>query len=546
MGSAHPDAPTESLARARDSFEHRRWLDAFTALASADAADLGTDDLERLAVCAYLTGHDEKSDEAWTRAYERCLAARDSVRAAHCAARLGMNLLLRGDMARSNGWLARTRSSLAEVEQVCAARGLLLVVEGLEALDRGDLGAAYEAFEQGRAEGEHCGDRDVVALSQIGRGEALNAQGDLERGTACLDEAMVAVTAGEVSVPVAGIVYCAVLLECRNTFDTRRAREWTEALTRWCAAQPDLVPYRGQCRVHRSEVLQFQGRWPDALDEARRACELLAGHPAIGEAYYQQAEVHRVCGEHDAAATAYRRASEFGREPQPGLALLRLSQGDAAAASASIRRVVDEARTPTARSRVLPAYVAIELATGECVHARTAADELEELASAADAPFLAAHAHHAQGAVLLAEGDAPGALGSLRAAVAIWLELGAPHEAARTRVLIAEACRDLGDHDSAALELDTARASFEALGAAPDLAATGASTSTASPRPSGLTARECEVLELVAAGLSNHDIAVQLVLSDHTVRRHLQNIFAKTGVSSRAAATAFAFEHGLV
>ena len=482
------------------------------------------------------------------RAHEMCLHDDDPARAARSAFWLAWNLLLRGDMARSGGWLGRARTLLDDGAHDSAVRGLLLVTEGLEQLDGGDPRSAYATFEHASAIGERFADRDVIALGRLGRGQALIAQGDLTRGAACLDEAMVAVIANEVTAAVAGIVYCAVLLECRNMFDARRAQEWTEALTRWCLSQPDLVPYRGQCLVHRSEVLQFQGNWPDALEEARRACLHLAGHPAIGEAYYQQAEMHRLRGEYDAAEAAYRGASKFGREPQPGMALLRLAQGDIASALASIRRVVAEAQGQTPRSRVLAAFAEISLAAGDRDAARTAADELAAIASAVDVPLLVALADHIQGSVLVADGDALGALHVLRAALTIWQELSAPYESAHERALIAMACRQLGDEESARLEFEQARTTFETLGAAPDVAAIDAlvdATADTMPLPGGLTAREAEVLKLVTAGMSNHEIAVQLVVSDHTVRRHLQNIFAKAGVSSRAAATAYAFEHGL-
>ena len=545
MGSG-PARIDAALTRARASFERREWRGARDAYASADAAALAVDDLERLAVAAYLTGADDESDAAWLRAHELSLAAGDDTRAAGCAFWLGWNRMFRGDSAGAAGWMGRARTLLAGGPE-CAVHGLLLVVEGLRHLDAGDLDSAYAAFDGGCAVGERCGDPDVQALGRLGRGQVLVARQDLAAGIAQLDEAMVAVVADEVTVPIAGVVYCAVLLECRNTFDARRAREWTDALTRWCESQPDLVPYRGQCLVHRSEVLQLQGRWPDALAEARRACEVLADHPAAGEAHYQRAEMHRLRGEHDAAEAGYRDAHRYGREPQPGLALLRLAQGDVAAARASIRRVAGEAQPFLSRWAVLSADLEIALAAGDLDGARAAADGLAAGAATVDAPLLAAVAGQARGAVLLAEGDASGAMAPLREALATWQRLGAPYGTARSRALLAAACHRLGDRDTARLEADAARAGFEALGAAPDLAALAATPARGarSVHPGGLTAREAEVLRRVAAGLSNREIAAELGVSDHTARRHLQNIFAKLGVSSRAAATAYAVRHGL-
>jgi ATP/maltotriose-dependent transcriptional regulator MalT len=230
------------------------------------------------------------------------------------------------------------------------------------------------------------------------------------------------------------------------------------------------------------------------------------------------------------------------------MALLRLAHGDVGAASASIRRVASEAQGQTHRSRVLAALAEITLAAGDCKAARAAADELSAIASAVDAPLLIAVASHTRGAVLLAEGHACGALDALRTAVTIWQDIGAPYESARERALIGLACRQLGDEDTAGLELHAATAAFEALGAVPDVARIAAlsdGTAVTKRLPAGLTAREAEVLRLVATGMSNHEIAVELVVSDHTVRRHIQNIFAKAALSSRAAATAYAFEHGL-
>jgi ATP/maltotriose-dependent transcriptional regulator MalT len=359
----------------------------------------------------------------------------------------------------------------------------------------------------------------------------------------------VAVTGGELSPIVTGLVYCGVILACQEIFEVGRAREWTAALTRWCGRQPGLVAFTGRCLVHRAEVMQVGGAWEEALEEARRAGIRLTetmNQRAAGIAFYRQGELHRLIGEFDAAEEAYRASSRFGWEPQPGLALLRLAQGRQEAAVAAIRRVTAETTDAAKRAGLLPAHVEIMIAAGDLEEARGACRELEGLAESFDSAMLGAMVAYARGALELAAGDAGRALTPLRQAWEGWQELEAPYEVARARTLVGLACRALGDADTAELELRAAREAFEALRAGPDLARIDLLATDRASTAHGLTARELEVLRLVAAGRTNREIASTLVISEHTVARHVQNILGKLRLPSRTAAAAFAFEHDLV
>jgi DNA-binding CsgD family transcriptional regulator len=537
-----------ALDGGRAAFGRQAWGDAYAQLSAADRqAPLELDDLERLAVAAYLVGRDEDSIDIWARAHHECVRLGDSVGAARCALRLGTELLLMGEMARGGGWLARAGRIIEEGDLDGVERGWLLVPAAMQCFDE-DPTTAHATFGQAAEIGARFDDPDLVAMARNGQGWALIRLGQTAAGLSLLDEAMVAVTAGEVSSIVAGGVYCAAIEACREIFDLRRAREWTAALTRWCGSQPDMVPFRGQCLVYRAEIMRLHGDWPDAMEEAHWARERLSGHPAVGMVCYQQGELHRLRGEFAEAEGAYHQANQWGYSPQPGLAELRLAQGDVVAAAAAIRRVAGEAQDRVARSRVLAAYVEIGLAVDDVGAARGAADELSHIAADLDAPLLKAVAARATGAVLLAEGDARAACETLRRAWTAWRELDAPYEAARVRVLVALACRALGDEDTAGMELDAARVVFEQLGATPELARVDSLVrrGPTSGEPHGLTRREMQVLWLVAAGRTNKAIAAELALSERTVDRHVSNIFTKLGVSSRAAATAYAYAHRLV
>lgn len=530
------------LERARAAFDARSWGSAFALLKEQDAAQgLAAADLDRMGTAAYLTGRDDDAAGAWSRAHQQFVADGKPLQAIRCAFWLGLTLILKGEAAPGGGWLARA-GRLAEQAGDCAERGYLLLPAGIGTLFSGDPGGALAIFDEALAIAKRFPDRDLETLARHGRGQALLAAGDARAGMADLDEAMVAVTSGDVGPIPTGIVYCAVIESCHEAFDVLRARQWTSALARWCDSQPDLVPYRGQCMVHRSQIMQLLGAWSDALEEAEQARRRLSQpptHAAVGEACYQLGEIHRLRGSFADAEAAYRSAVECGRSGQPGLALLRLAEGRIDVAVTSITNAAGEADGPRAW-RLLPALAEIMLEAGNVAAAREAADRLSEVAGGA--LLLRAYANHATGAVQLAEGDAKAALATLQLAIAAWRELDAPHEAARTRVLMGRACSLLGDDDTGAIHTETALREFERLGARPDVQRIRPERQS---RPGGLTARECEILALVASGKTNKAIAADLVISEKTVARHVSNIFVKIGVSSRSAATAYAYEHGI-
>jgi ATP/maltotriose-dependent transcriptional regulator MalT len=535
-----------ALEQGRGAYARGAWRDAFDAFSAAHRAKpLVPEDLEALARSAYMVGLDDDYRNALEHAFHAHLEAGEAANAARCAWWIGHNLMLLDQSAPAHGWFARGQRLLEREGSDSVERGYLLIPTLLERSGQGEFAAALGTATEIAEIGERFGDRDLVAIGLMEQGHALVRQGRIEEGLRLVDETMVAVTAGELSPIVAGIVYCNTIAFCRDVYEVRRAREWTQALTRWCEQQPEMVAHKGLCLVHRAEIMTLGGDWPDALEEARRVgvrfTQGVLNERALGHAAYRQGEVHRLQGRFDEAEACFREASRCGREPQPGLALLRASQGRLDAASAAIRRVVSETTLPLRRAALLPAFVEIVLETGDLVTARAASDELSEIARVQRSEALTALAAHADGAVSLAEGDAGAALPSLRRAWEAWRELDAPYDAARARVLIAGACGALGDRDAAALELDAARDTFFRLGAVPDV-------HRLEPRrdETGLTAREVEVLRLVARGRSNNEIAGALVISERTVARHVQNIFAKLGVSSRAAASVFAAEHELL
>jgi DNA-binding CsgD family transcriptional regulator len=457
--------------------------------------------------------------------------------------------MFRGEAGRAGGWFARAQRLLDCDPQERVERGYLLLPLVEQRLAAGDLDAAYDSAQNAVRIGERFGEADLVAIARHLQGGARLQQGRVKEGLALFDETMLAVTAGETSPLATGLVYCGVIEGCQLVYAVGRAHEWTAALAQWCDEQPEMLAFAGVCQVHRSELLQLRGTWSGALDAAQRAGERCRGlNPrAEGAASYQQAEVHRLRGELDAAEAAYEASSRTGYEPQPGLSLLRAAQGRTEVGAAMIRRVLATSSHPLQRARLLPACVEIMIVAGEIEEARVACAELEAVAKTFDTDVLGALAAYARGAVLLSSGDAHAAHDLLRRSCNVFLQVEAPYAAARARELIGLCCRALGDGDGGRIELDAARVVFADLGASLDLARVQSLVRVPLRAPShALTERELQVLRLVAEGKTNKAIAAELFLSDKTIERHLSNIFDKLDVRSRAAATAYAYQHALL
>jgi DNA-binding NarL/FixJ family response regulator len=541
--------PLSDLEAGRTAYAERRWREACERLVLADRArPLTAEDLERLAWSYGLLGQNDLLLVTLERLHNLQLDAGDLRAAASAAFWIGFRLLFLGEVGRATGWLATSQRVLERLGEDCVERGYLLLPQGLGRLSQRDAAGACEVARQAAEVGERFGDPNLTSLSRAIEGQARIELGQREVGLALLDEAMLPASTGRLRPVATGIVYCAVIGCCQRVYAIDRAREWSAALAAWCNAQPELVEFNATCRAHRAEILLVQGAWQTAMEEIRRAARHDTSPREAASVCYQRGELLRLRGDFEAAEEAYREASKHGREPQPGLALLRLAQGKHETAAAAISHVVSATRDPLARARYLPAAVEIRLAVSDHDGAAAAARDLAEIAASARSEIVDAMAAHAGGAVHLAGGAAREALQPLRAAFATWQRVGAPYIAARIRVVIAAALEALGDQDGAELERDAARTVFEELGAGPDLARLAAPSADQAPSELrfGLTARELEVLRLIASGRTNAAIARELFLSVKTVDRHVSNIFDKLDVPTRAAATAFAYEHKMI
>jgi DNA-binding CsgD family transcriptional regulator len=523
---------------------------------------LSIDEVEQLADAAYLTGRDEESVDLLTRAHYESLRIGDVDRAVQRAFWMAVQLMNRGETARGGGWIATAQRLLEQVPHQSAAHGFVLVLVALGHLKRGDAPAALELFGQAARIGDQVNDAQLKAFGRLGQGQSHAARGNAGEALPLFDEVMVAATTGDVSPVAVGVLYCAVIEACHALFDLGRVREWTQALSQWCSSQPDLVPFRGWCLVHRVEVLRLNGALNTAIVEAEQACRwfenlaaqqgvtlaesgLMRAYP-VGPSFYELGEIHRLRGEFAEAEAAYAQASQYGRSPEPGLALLRLAQDRVAVADTAIRRALLEPRRRDARAAILAACVEIMIRAHDLPMAERAVDELSAIAADIGAPFVRALYEHARGQLFLAEGSAKEALAPLRTAWMSWQDADAPYDAARVRVQLGLACRALGDDDAARLEFESARRVFLRLGAMPELRRVEQLlTPAVSARPL-LTRRELQVMALIASGRTNRTIAEELAISERTVDRHVSNILTKLGLPSRTAATAYAYQHGLV
>jgi DNA-binding CsgD family transcriptional regulator len=533
------------LMQGREAFARGDWADAFQRLQSA--GELGPEDTLALGTAAFLAGEADAAVRAWQHGYQERVQAGDGLGAARCALWIGLVLNLRGEGAVAAGWVARAQRILEPEPEDVVERSYLLVHEFYAHLGRGDLVRAEETATRVVQAGRRFGAPDLVAQGLVSMGRVAIYLGRVPEGLGLLDEAMVGISAGEVSPVFAGMVYCAVIEGCQELADFSRMSSWTEALTQWCDAQPGLVPYTGQCSLHRGQILRLHGAFDDALAEfsqaQHRAETGFRQSGAAAAALRERGDLLRIRGRLADAETAYQHSVELGFEPQPGLAMCWLARGRTVAAVTAIRRLLTETHGPVRRSRLLPSAVEILLAAGDLDEARRCAEELTGIGSTFGFAAPQAAAAYATATVALRAGEHTEALDAARTACQLWTGIAAPYEAARARVVLAQVLQAIGDEESARAELSTARSALVELGAAP--AVREIDQLQGRSLPGGLTERELEVLRLVAEGRSNPDIARALVLSHKTVARHLSNIFTKLDVSSRTAAAAYAHEHGL-
>jgi len=479
--------------------------------------------------------------------HRRLVADGLTTRAAQEAIGLGFLLMLRGDLAAGSGWIHRGRS-LLEQSSDDLATGYSAQLDAEDALQSGDLDRAIECARDACDVARRTGDHSLHSLALMTEGTARLSRGTMPEALSILDEAMLPVQAGAVPPDFAGNLYCQMIAICWELSDLRRAREWTAAIARWCEGFESAVMFSGICRMHQVQLLQVTGEWDIAAEQAHVVCTELVGMnvAVVAEGHYLRADLLRLRGRVNEAEDAYFRAHELGRDPQPGLALLRAQSGQVVAAVASLRSSVMAHRGPPyGRAPLLRALVDVAVDAHDLDAALGASTELSDIAQRWRSDGLLAAAAHARGVVALGSDQPTNAIAALREAVSRWRELDAPYDCAKARIVLAQALSGFGDHTSAQLELQAAQRTLTDLGATVDLCRLAESTAGASASYGGLTTRETEILALVARGDTNRQIAQVLVISEKTVARHLANVHRKLGVSTRTAAVAWARRNGL-
>ncbi|HEX9683275.1 MAG TPA: LuxR C-terminal-related transcriptional regulator [Acidimicrobiales bacterium] len=541
------DAP-DTLAVARGHLARWAWDEAFDAARSAGVAPgrAEADRLDMVAEAAWWLGRLDECIDAREQAYARYEAVGDRLRAGQCAVWLWEHHQMKARPAIAGAWLRRARHAL-EADTESIEFGNLVLREAELAHGSGDLDGATTLARDALRLGQELpsADLEAEALQTIGR--VLIDAGRAADGLAHLDEAMLSAVEGRLGPYTTGKVYCSLISACEELGDLRRAAEWTDATLRWSSENHPLAMWPGICRVHHAALLQLRGDWGAAEREARQACVELDGFhvPNVAAGYIEIGEIRRRLGDLHGAEEAFARAEELCGQQSAGLALVRLAQRRVDEATAIITRMLAEhTSNQLARGKLLPARVQIAIAARDLDTATAAASELERIATDNESPVLSAAALSSRGRLQLAQGDTSAACATLRQAVQRWQQLEVPYEVATARLLLGQACRDGGDEDGATRSLASAAAIFDRLGASLDAGHIRDLTSPSS-LPAGLTAREAEVLSLVASGQTNKEIAATLHRSERTVARHLSNIFTKVGVTSRTAAAGFAYENGL-
>ena len=467
-GLAQVGLSDNALPAGREAAARHAWREAFELLTAAadQGSRLAPEDLETLAEAAWWNGNLDACIAARERAFTLYLGQGEPRRAGLVALALAKDHYGRRASTIGAAWLNRGERLLQDQTEGIE-HGHLARLRAVMALEgEGDFDSALAFARKALELGTRFQDRDLMALGLHDQGRALVAKGQVTAGMALLDEATVAAVSGELKPLTTGVIYCNLIDVCEQLADFRRAREWTEAASRWCEREA-IAGFPGMCRVHRSEVMWLRGSWHDAEQEARRAAEELRDFNVsyAAEALYRIGEIRLSRGDLREASDAFREAHELGREPHPGLALLRLAEGKVDAAAVTMRRALAAETRPLARIRLLPAQVEIALAAGDLSTAQSATRELEAAAETYQTSAVRAQAHHAQGAVALAEGNHERSIRAVCAALELWREVEAPYEEAKARLTLADAYRAGGDVDGAVLELQSARAGFARLGA---------------------------------------------------------------------------------